>query len=99
MRDRSKDITIHGWNIYKIFLQSEPSKSSQQNKIWCLEQSYSYPHNSWWCDVTSRLFVLVKCLAVKKTKSDFKLGQQARVFNQVGQTKQDIIMAGERSLI
>ena len=35
----------------------------------------------------------------KKIKSDFKFCQQARVFSQVGQAKQDIIVTGERALV
>ena len=38
-------------------------------------------------------------MAVKRIKSDFQFCQQARVFNQIGQAKEDIIMAGERTLV
>ena len=38
-------------------------------------------------------------MAVKRIKRDFQLCQQAKVFNQIGQTKEDIIVAGERALV
>ena len=47
------------------------------------------------CDVTSRLFGLGTGLAVKTIKSDFQFCQQALVFNQIGQAKEDIIVAGD----
>ena len=37
-------------------------------------------------------------MAVKRIKSDFQLCQQAKVFNQIGRAKEDIIVAGERVL-
>ena len=52
------------------------------------------------CDVTSRLFGLGKGLAVvERIKSNFEFCQQAKVFNQIGQAKEDIIVAGERALV
>ena len=51
------------------------------------------------CDVTSRLFGLVKGLAVKRIKSDFQLCQQAKVFNEIRQAKEDTIVTRERALI
>ena len=41
----------------------------------------------------------MQSLAVKRIKSDFQLYQQAKVFNQIGQAKEDIIVAGERALV
>ena len=38
-------------------------------------------------------------MAVKRIKSDFQLCQQAKVFNQIGQAKEDIIVGGERTLV
>ena len=51
------------------------------------------------CDVTSRLFGLGKGLAVKRIERDFQLCQQAKVFNQIGQAKEDIIVGGEGTLV
>ena len=97
-------------DAHEVFLKAEPKKSAQQNKIWCRRQSKQllYPdvcdhilfiHAILGCDVTSRLFGLGKGLAVKRIKSDFQFCQQAKVFNQIGQAKEDIIVAGERALI
>ena len=38
-------------------------------------------------------------MAVKRIKSDFQFCQQTKVFNQTGQAKEDIIVAGERALV
>ncbi len=38
-------------------------------------------------------------MAVKRIKSDFQFCQQAKLFNQIGQAKEDIIVAGERALV
>ncbi len=47
------------------------------------------------CDVTSRLFGLGKGLALKGINSDFQFCQQTKVFNQIGQAKEDIFVAGD----
>ena len=97
-------------DAHEVFLKSEPKKSAQQNKIWCIRQSKQllgpdvcdhilFIHAILGCDVTSRLFGLGKGLAVKRIKSDFKFCQQDKVFNQIGQAKEDIIVAGERALV
>ena len=97
-------------DAHEVFLKSEPKKSAQQNKIWCIRQSklllgpdvcdhILFIHAILGCDVTSRLFGLGKGLAVKRIKSDFQFYQQAKVFNQIGQAKEDIIVAGERALV
>ena len=97
-------------DAHGVFLKSEPNKSAQQNKIWCIRQSKRllcadvcdhilFIHAILGCDVISRLFGLGKGLAVKRTNSDFQLCQQAMVFNQIGQAKEDIIVAGERALV
>ena len=95
---------------HEVFLKSEPNKSAQHNTIWCIMQSKQslgpdvcnhilFIHAILGCDVTSRLFGLGKCLAVKRIKSDFQFCQQAKAFNQIGQAKEDIIVAGERALV
>ena len=38
-------------------------------------------------------------MAVKGINSDFQFCQQAKVIDQIGQAKEDIIVAGERALI
>ena len=38
-------------------------------------------------------------MAVKRIKSDFQFCQQAEVFNQKVQAKEDIVVAGERALV
>ena len=38
-------------------------------------------------------------MAVKRTETDFQFCQRAKVFNQIGQAKEDIIVAGERALV
>ena len=38
-------------------------------------------------------------MAIKRIKSDFQFCQPAKVFNQIGQAKEDIIVAGERALV
>ena len=87
-----------------VFLKSEPKKSTQQNKIWCITQSKQlrgpdvsdhilFIHAILGCDVSSRLFGLGKGLAVKRIESDFQFRQQAKVFNQIGQAQEDIIVA------
>ena len=38
-------------------------------------------------------------MAVKRIKSDFQFYQQSKVFNQIGQAKEDIIVAWERALV
>ena len=97
-------------DAHEVFLISEPNKSAQQNKIWCIRQSKQllgpdvfdhihFIHAILGCGVTSQLFGLGKGLAVKRIKSDFQLCQQAKVFNQIGQAKEDIIVAGERALV
>ena len=97
-------------DAHEVFLKSEPTKSAQQNKIGCIRQSKQLLGPDVWdhilvihailgCDVTSRLFGLGKGLAVKRIKCDFQFGQQAKVFNQIGQAKEDIIVAGERGLV
>ena len=97
-------------DAHEAFLKSEPKKSAQQNKICCITQSKQllgpdacdhilFIHAILGCDVTSRLFGLGKGLAVKRIKSDFQFCQQAKVFNQIGQAKEDIIVAGERTLV
>ena len=96
-------------DAHEAFLKSEPNKSAQQNKIWCIRQSKQILgpdvcdhilviHAILGCDVTSHLFGLGKCLTVKRIKSDFQFCQQDKVFNQIGQAKEDIIVAGERAL-
>ena len=97
-------------DAHEVFLKSEPKKSAQQKKIWCIRQSKQllvpdvcdhtlFIHAILDCDVTSRLFGLGKGLAAKRIKSDFQFCQQAKVFNQIGQAKEDIIVAGERALV
>ena len=97
-------------DAHEVFLKSEPKKSAQQNKIWCVRQYKQllgpdvcdhilFIHAIFGCDVTSRLFGLGKGLAVKRIKSDFQFCQQDKVFNQIGQAKEDIIVAGERALV
>ena len=97
-------------DAHEVFLKSEPKKCAQQNKIWCIRQSKQlldpdvcdhilFIHAILGCDVTSRLFGLGKGLAVKRIKSDFQFCQQAKVFNQIGHAKEDIIVAGERALV
>ena len=96
-------------DAHEVFLKSEPKKSAQQNKIWCIRQAKQlldpcvcdnilFIQAILGCDVTSRLFGLGKGLAVKRIKSDFQLCLQAKVFNQIGQAKEDIIVAGEIAL-
>ena len=93
-------------DAHEVFLKSEPNKSAQHNTIWCMKQSKQllgpdvcyhifFIHAILGCDVTSRLFGLGKGLRVKRIKSDFQLCQQAKVFNQIGQAKEDIIVAGK----
>ena len=95
---------------HEVFLKSGPKQSAQQNKIRCIRQSKQllgpdvcdhilFIHAILGCDVTSRLFGLGKGLAVKRTKSDFQFCQQAKVFNQIGQAKEDIIVPEERALV
>ena len=95
---------------HEVFLKSEPNKSAQQNTLWCIRQSKQllgpdvcehilFIYAILGCDVTSRLFGLGKGLAVKRIKSDYQFCQQAKVFNQIGQAKEDIIVAGERALV
>ena len=97
-------------DAHEVFLTSEPKKSAQQNKISCIRQSKQllgpdvcdhilFIHAILGCDVTSLLFGLGKGLAVKRIKSDFQFCQQAKVFNQIGEAKEDIIVAGERALV
>ena len=97
-------------DAHEVFLKSELNKSAQQNKIWCIMQSKQllgpdvcdhilFIHAILGCDVTSRLFGLGKYLAVKRIECDFQFRQQAEVFNQIGQAKEDIIVAGERALV
>ena len=97
-------------DAHDVYLTSEPKKSSQRNKIWCIRQSKQllgpdvcdhilFIHAILGCDVTSHLFGLGKGLAVKRIKSDLQFCQQAKVFNQVGQAKDDIIVAGESALV
>ena len=97
-------------DAHEVFLKSEPNKFAQQNKTWCIKQSKQFLgpdvcdtilfiHAILGCDVTSRLFGLGKGLAVKRIKSDFQFCQQAKVLNQIGQEKEDIIVAGERALV
>ena len=38
-------------------------------------------------------------MAVKRIKSDFQFCQQAKMFNRIGQAKEDIIVVGERALV
>ena len=96
----------------EVFLKSEPKKSAQQNKIWCIRQykrllgpdvcdhhTQLFIHAILGCDVISRLFGLGKGLAVKKIKSDFQFCQQAKVFTQIGQANEDITVAGVRGLV
>ena len=75
-------------DAHEVFLKSEPKKSAQQYKIWCIRQSKQlldpdvcdhiiFIHAILSCDVTSRLFGLGKGLAVKRTKRDFQFYQQA----------------------
>ena len=77
-------------DAHEVFLKSEPKKSAQQNKIWCIRQSKLVPdpdvcdhilfiHAILGCDVTSRLFGLGKGLAVKRINTDVKFCQQAKV--------------------
>ena len=91
-------------DAHEVFLKSEPKKSTQQNKIWFIRQYKQllgpdvcdhilFIHAILGCDVISRLFGLGKGLAVKRIKSDFQFCQQAKVFTQIGQAKEDIIMA------
>ena len=97
-------------DAHEVFLKSEPNKSPQQKKMWCIRQSKQllgpdvcdhilFIHAILRCDVASRLFALGQCLAVKSIKSDFQFCQQAKVFNQVAQAKYDILMAGGRALV
>ena len=97
-------------DAHEVFLKSEPKKSAQQNKIWCIRQSKQllgpdvcdhifFIHAILGCDVTSRLFGLRKGLTVKRIESDFQFRQQAKVFNQIGQAIEVIIVAGERALV
>ena len=97
-------------DAHEIFLKSEPKKSAQKKKIWCIRQykrllgpdicdHILFIHAILGCDVISRLFGLGKGLAVKRIKSDFQICQQAKVFIQIGQAKEDIIVAGERALV
>ena len=97
-------------DAHEVFLKSEPTKSAQQNKILCIRQSKQLLgpdvcdhilviHAILGCDVTSRLFGLGNGLAVKRIKCDFQFCQQAKVFNQIGQAKEDIIVAGKRGLV
>ena len=97
-------------DAHEVFLKSEPKKSAQQNKIWFIRQykrllgpdvchHILFIHAILGCDVISRLFGLGKGLAVKKIKSDFQFCQQAKMFTQIGQAKEDIIVAEERALV
>ncbi len=99
-------------DAHEVFLKSKPKISAQQNKIWCIRQSkrllgpdardhilFVHGDAIHGCDVISRLFGLGKGLAVKRIKSDFQFCQQAKVFTQIGQAKEDIIMAEERALV
>ena len=97
-------------DAHEVFLKSEPKKSAQQNKIWCIRQAKQllgpgvcdnilFIHAILGCDVTSRMFGLGKALAVKRIKSDFQFCQQAKVVNQIGKAKEDIIVAGEIALV
>ena len=64
-------------DAHDVFLKSEPNKSAQQNKIWCIRQSKQllgmdvcdhilFIYALLGCGVTSRLFGLGKGLAVKR---------------------------------
>ena len=68
---------------------NHPNKSSQQNKIWCLEKSYSSS---------------MQLLVVRRNLSRVCIGKmfgskEDQVFSQVVQAIRDIIMAGERALV
>ena len=91
-------------DAHEVFLKSVPKRAAQRNKIWCIRQAKQllgagvcdnilFMHAILGCDVTSRLFRLGTGLAVKRIKSDFQFCQQANVFNQIGQAKEDIIVA------
>ena len=85
-------------------IRAQEIRTTEQ--IWCIRQFKQllgpdvcdhilFIHAILGCDVTSRLFGLGKGLAVKRINSDFQFCQQAKVFNQIGQAKEDKLWHGK----
>ena len=97
-------------NAHDLFLASMPKQGLSENKISCIKQSKELLgidacnniiliHTILGCDTTSRLYGLVKGLALKKFKSDV-FCKQAEVFNSdLSVAKNDIVVAGEKALV
>ena len=97
-------------NANELFFRPEPKQRTQTRKIWNIKETKSllgpevcrnilFVHAFLGSDTTSRLHGIGKGVALTKIRTDVLFRQQADVFNRDGATKDEIILAGEKSLL
>lgn len=97
-------------NANELLFKPEPKQRSKTRKIWNIKKTKSSlgpdictnilcVHAVLGCDTTSRLYGIGKGVALTKIRTDALFREQANDFNRPDATKDEIIVAGEKSLL
>ena len=93
-----------------LFFIPQPKQHSKTRRVWNIKKTKSalgldvcsgilYMHALLGCDTTSRVHGIGKGVAVKKFQKNALFRDQAKVFNNTAASKDEVIAAGERSLV
>ena len=92
----------------ELFFKPEPKQRSNTRRIWNIKKTKSalgpdvctnIVHAVLGCDTTSRVHGIAKGAALAKIRTDMQFRDQASVFNRPDAIKDDLIAAGEKSLL
>ena len=94
----------------ELFFKPEPKQRSNTRRIWNIKKTKSvlgpdvcanilFVHAVLGCDTTSRVHGIGKGAALAKVRTDMQFRDQATVFNRPDATKDEVIAAGEKSLL
>ena len=98
---------IHGCDV---FFRPEPQTNVTRRRVWNIKkvkqqlgpevcENLLFIHAFLGCDTTSRIFGLGKGTALKKFISSAYFREQAKVFSHDSSTQDEILLAGENSLV
>lgn len=98
---------IHGCDV---FFRPEPKTNVTRRRVWNIKkvkqqlgpevcENLLFIHAFLGCDTTSRIFGLGKGAALKKFISSAYFREQAKVFSHDSSTQDEILLAGENSLV
>ena len=97
-------------NANELFFKPEPKQRSKTRKTWKIKRTKTslganvcanilLVHAILGCDTTSRIHDIGKGVTLTKIRTDALFHEQANVFNHPGASKDEVLMAGEKSLL